>query len=101
MAAPPVIPLFTAQISADVILIRFNQLINLINASVAQVGAANTSYLGTFTVATLPAAPASGSTAFASDGRMIGEGAGAGSGCPVFWAASHWRTYYNCATVTA
>jgi hypothetical protein len=49
-------------------------------------------YLGAFTVALLPAAPSTGSTAFATNGRKIGEGSGSGTGVPVYFHSS-WRTF--------
>lgn len=52
-----------------------------------------------YTVATLPAV-ASG-IAFASDGRKSGEGGGAGTGVPVYFNATVWRTFYDNTTVQA
>ena len=49
-------------------------------------------YLGAYTVALLPAAPATWSTATASDGRKVGEGPGSGTGCPVYFQ-SVWRVF--------
>jgi hypothetical protein len=57
----------------------------------------------TYTVAALPTTAATGSSAWASDGRKPGEGVGAGSGVPVFWnpATSQWFSYLSGALVTA
>ena len=46
--------------------------------------------LGSFTVAALPVAPATGSTAYASDGLKMGEASGSGSGVPVYFQGV-WR----------
>lgn len=53
-----------------------------------------------YTVATLPAA-AIGKKAYASNGRRAGEGAGAGTGIPVWSDATTWRTYYDNSVVAA
>lgn len=49
--------------------------------------------LATFTVAGLPSSPAprSGSIAYASDGRKVGEGAGAGTGVTAYFSGGNWR----------
>lgn len=58
--------------------------------------------LGSFTVAQLNAmTPAAGWVAFASNGRKVGEGVGAGTGVPVYWTASSWRVYSTDAAVAA
>ena len=49
-------------------------------------------YLGAFTVAGLPASPATWSTASATNGRKIGEGSGSGTGVPVYFQGV-WRTF--------
>lgn len=59
---------------------------------------------GVFTVAGLPTAGiAIGQYAFASNGRKPGEGAGLGTGVPVFWnsATSTWFSYCSGAVVTS
>ena len=48
-------------------------------------------HLGAFTVAGLPAG-AAGYQAYATNGRKSGEGAGAGTGVPVFHDGTAWRT---------
>lgn len=54
---------------------------------------------GSYTIATLPAAGGStapgGSAAYATNGRKSGEGAGAGTGIPVWCDGISWRTYYD------
>lgn len=59
---------------------------------------------GKFTVAQLAARGVAfdmvGAVAYATDGRKAGEGAGAGTGVPVWWSGSNWLTAAN-ATVTA
>lgn len=67
-----------------------------------QAGVAIQSSLPSYTVAALPATAATGAVAFASNGRKGAEGAGAGTGLPVYWnaATSQWFTYAN-ALVTA
>lgn len=49
------------------------------------------------TVAALPSYSGqyAGLIAYASDGRRSGEGVGAGSGCPVYFDGSNWRTFYD------
>lgn len=41
-----------------------------------------------------------GRLAFATDGRKTGEGAGVGTGAPVYWSGAAWRTYPADAAVT-
>ena len=50
-----------------------------------------------YTVASLPscATLGAGTTAYASNGRRSGEGAGAGSGIPVYCDGANWRAYYD------
>lgn len=55
---------------------------------------------GSFTVATLPASPTTGSIAYASNGRKSGEAGGAGTGCPVYFQGV-WRTFYDNTQVQA
>lgn len=56
-----------------------------------------------YTVAALPATGATGASAWASDGRKPAEGAGTGTGVPVFWnpATSQWFSYLSGAVVAA
>jgi len=56
--------------------------------------------LVSYTVASLPAA-LNGSTAFASNGRKVGEGPGAGTGVPVYRSRNKWRVYSTDAEVQA
>lgn len=57
------------------------------------------------TVAALPSGSPSpfkaGTLAYASDGRKSGEAEGAGTGCPVWWDGTHWRTHYDNSIVAA
>jgi hypothetical protein len=57
-------------------------------------GGGGGNYIGAFTVALLPAAPTTWSTATATNGRKIGEGAGLGTGVPVYFSGGGmgWRT---------
>jgi hypothetical protein len=55
-------------------------------------GSGGGNYLGAFTVALLPASPTTGNTAHASNGRKIGEGAGLGTGVPVYYSGG-WKTF--------
>jgi hypothetical protein len=57
----------------------------------------------TGTVAGLPSASLylKGRTAFATNGRRSGEGAGAGSGVPVWSDQTNWRTFYDNSVVAA
>lgn len=56
-----------------------------------------------YTVAGLPATAATGQWAWASNGRLPGQGGGAGTGCPVFFnsATSSWYSYCSGAAVTS
>lgn len=49
--------------------------------------------VGRYTVATLPAAPNNSPLAFATNGRKVGEGAGAGTGVPVYYSNGAWRVF--------
>lgn len=55
----------------------------------------------TFTVATLPAAGENGRMRFVSDGRKMGEGAGAGTGVVVYDDSVAWRRTADDTTVVA
>jgi hypothetical protein len=55
-------------------------------------GSSTLIYVGSFAVASLPASPATGSMATATDGRKIGEAHLAGTGIPVYFSGS-WRTF--------
>lgn len=55
---------------------------------------------GRFTFAQLPNTE-NGATAYCTNGRKIGEAAGAGTGVPVYYSNGAWRTYSNDAVVTA
>ncbi|MBZ5700246.1 MAG: DUF2793 domain-containing protein [Acidobacteriia bacterium] len=57
--------------------------------------------LPAFTVANLPAAPAAGSVAYASNGRKTGEGAGLGTGVPCYFSSGNWRRYSDDTAVAA
>lgn len=59
--------------------------------------------LPSYTVAGLPSTTTYGvgSEAFASNGRRAGEGAGAGTGCPVWSDGTNWRTFYDNSIVAA
>lgn len=59
-----------------------------------------TATLGAFTVALLPVG-SEGARAWASNGRKVGEGPGAGTGVPVYWSAGSWRVYSTDAPVAA
>lgn len=67
---------------------------------------APTNQLGAFTVANLPTTTmvktlGAGDMAFATNGRKDGEGAGVGTGVPVFWDGSGWKTVTTGAAVAA
>lgn len=57
--------------------------------------------LAAYTVAALPLAPPEGATAYATNGRKSGEGAGAGTGVPVYYSAGKWRVYRDDSEVQA
>ena len=52
-------------------------------------------------VALLPASAALGDMAYAMDGRKNGEGAGSGSGTPVFWDGTAWIAFDSGTAVAA
>lgn len=54
-----------------------------------------------FYVSTLPSNPRPGSVAFCLDGRKTFEGAGQGTGVPVYFSASRWRVFSTDAPVQA
>lgn len=56
-----------------------------------------------YTVAGLPTTAGAGTTVWAADGRKPAEGAGSGTGVPVFWnpATSQWFSYLSGALVTS
>jgi hypothetical protein len=56
-----------------------------------------------YTVAALPATASAGTYAWASNGRKPAEGAGAGTGVPVFWnpTTNQWFSFLSGAVVTA
>ncbi|MDN7879328.1 hypothetical protein [Burkholderia aenigmatica] len=58
-------------------------------------------FMGSFVVASLPAGAVEGQTAWAKNGRKVGEGAGAGTGVPVYWSNGAWRVYSTDAAVSA
>lgn len=59
--------------------------------------------LPSYTVAGLPSTTTYGvgSEAFATNGRRAGEGAGTGTGCPVWSDGTNWRTFYDNSIVAA
>ena len=48
---------------------------------------------GQFAVASLPASPQEGYIAYATNGRKVGEGAGSGTGVPVYFSNGAWRVF--------
>ena len=54
-----------------------------------------------YTVAGLPASPGEGAMAFATNGCKVGEGAGAGTGVPVYFSLSSWRVFSTDIAVTS
>jgi hypothetical protein len=54
---------------------------------------------GIFTFATLPGGP-NGAIAWCSNGRKVGEGAGSGTGVPVYRFSGAWRVFSTDALVT-
>lgn len=78
-----------------------NALINDLNAAYNVLGVSGSNYKGVFTVATLPVSPTDGSSAFASDGRKVAEGAGSGTGVLVYYSDSSWRVFSSDAPVTS
>ena len=55
---------------------------------------------GKFVVASLPTG-SEGMTAYATNGRKVGEGSGAGTGVPVYFSAAKWRRYSDDTEVVA
>lgn len=62
--------------------------------------AAGTLSAGKSTVAALPTG-AEGQMLYATDGRKVGEGAGSGTGVPVYFSSGQWRVFSTDAAVTA
>ena len=92
------------QVPASELTDALNILINEVNVLLALVGGGQANYLGTFTVAGLPAAPAFGvgAMAFASNGRKVAEGAGSGTGVEVYYSGGGiWRVLSSDAPVTS
>jgi len=56
---------------------------------------------GIYTVATLPTTAPENSIAATSNGRKVGQAAGAGNGVPVYFSAGAWRVFSTDAPVTA
>lgn len=54
-----------------------------------------------FVVASLPGTTTEGQLAYATNGRKVGEGAGSGTGVPVYWSTGSWRVYSTDAAVAA
>lgn len=54
-----------------------------------------------YTVANLPVGVVNSSLAIATNGRKVGEGAGAGTGVPVYYSNGQWRVFSTDAVVTA
>ena len=57
-------------------------------------------YLNRYTVVKLPAGT-EGRIAFATNGRKVGEGPGAGTGVPVYFSNGFWRVFSTDAAVTS
>ncbi len=56
--------------------------------------------LGRFTVALLPITALESQTAYATNGRKVGQGAGAGTGVPVYYSQGAWRVFSTDTPVT-
>ncbi len=69
--------------------------------STISISGISTNYLGSFLVSTLPVSPIEGNTAFATNGRKVSEGAGFGTGVPVYFSHAAWRVYSTDAPVSA
>ncbi len=57
--------------------------------------------LGNFTVASLPNNALAGQLGYATNGRKVGEGIGAGTGVPVYYSNGAWRVYSTDAVVAS
>lgn len=57
--------------------------------------------LGPYAVASLPAVTGTGWLAYATNGRKVGEGAGSGTGVPVYYSNGAWRVFSTDAAVAA
>jgi hypothetical protein len=79
-----------------------NTLINDVNVAIplggGGGGGGGAPYEGAFTVAALPAGT-EGQTAYATNGRKIGEGSSAGSGVYVYYSLGFWRVFSTDAPV--
>lgn len=80
--------------------ITWQSFFQALNAAVSSGQFPTFSNLGAFTVALLPNAtePA---YAYATNGRKVGEGAGSGSGVPVYYSSGSWRVFSTDAAVLA
>jgi hypothetical protein len=86
------IPLFLV-VPPDEITNAANQLIDDINAAIVLVvAAASPTPFASYAYASLPAG-SEGKTAYCTNGRKIGEGGGSGTGIPVYYSQSSWRTF--------
>jgi hypothetical protein len=83
----------------------FQELVRNLQAAGGAIDA-NTTWIGAptlpqYLVANLPSTTTEGQLAYATDGRKVGEGAGAGTGVPVYWSAAQWRVFSTDLAVAA
>lgn len=74
---------FPSGTDVNVNLVSIIRALAALNSTIAKISATNTP--PNYTFATLPATASTGSMAFVTNGRKPGEGAGAGTGMPVFF----------------
>jgi len=69
--------------------------VNALNKAFAAYFVAHPTLAAVSSVAGLPASGATGRVGYASDGRKVGEPAGGGTGVPVWFDGTNWRTFDN------
>jgi len=92
---------YTAYDRTNNVLADFIGAVAVLSRSSARITAGVPVRMPTYTVAGLPAVSVAGDTAFATNGRKAGEGAGSGTGVLVFSDGTAWRACDTGATVAA
>jgi hypothetical protein len=90
----------------DSILLNGSGTVNVVAAQQINLAAQNINCAGPlspqqFTVVGLPGGASEGMVAYATNGRKVGQGVGAGTGVPVYFSAGAWRVFSTDAQVLA
>lgn len=90
----------------DSILLNGSGTTNIVASQQINLSAQNISCAGPFspqqfTVSGLPSGASEGMVAYATNGRKVGQGVGAGTGVPVYFSAGEWRVFSTDAQVAA